>query len=86
MVLLQEDQVQQALVTKHQVVEALDIVAQVVEEVLVKTVSKYQDKTARVFQFKSPGNKGPGNREQSVKSQIPVEVVAALVIMEGVVS
>jgi len=75
---------QQAQDMEHQVVDQVPVVVDMVDPQVDRTVSKYQDRTAKVFLSKSQDSKEQESREQSVKSLIPVEVGAATAI-QGVV-
>jgi len=68
---------------EHPVVDQVQVVVDMVDHQVVRTVSKCQDRTVKVFLSKFQGSKEQGNREQSVRFLIPVEV-GAVIIMQGV--
>jgi len=86
MVLHQEAQDLVAQDMEHPVVDQVQVVVDMVEPQVVRTVSKCQDRTAKVFLYKFQGSKEQGNREQSVKFPTLVEVGAVTTMqVQGVV-
>ena len=75
---------QQAQDMEHQVVDQVPVVVDMVDPQVDRIVSKYQDRTAKVFLSKSQDSKEQESREQSVKSLILVEV-GAVTAIQGVV-